>query len=145
AFGLASEPEPGVIAIAACDIHGVHLTKLEHDGSGKADIEPNKMTFGLCSGSPIVLAPPNDGLGLAVAEGIEDGLSAFAATRLGVWVAGSATFLPPLADVVPDYIETVTILRHDDEAGRHGAGELARRLSTRGLEVLLTRLGSKGG
>jgi hypothetical protein len=135
AFGLASEPEPGVIAIAACDIHGVHLTKLEHDGSGKADIEPNKMTFGLCSGSPIVLAPPNDQLGLAVAEGIEDALSVYAATGLGAWAAGSGPFMPELANIVPDYINCVTIAVDDDEVGHRYASELRRRLEARGIEA----------
>jgi hypothetical protein len=78
-FGLAHETEPGVIAIADGAVTGVHLTRLRSDGSGKAEFEdPDenaKIMIGHSAGSPIVLAPPNDLLGLAIAEGIEDGLS----------------------------------------------------------------------
>ena len=66
-------------------------------------------TLGLPRGAPIVLAPVNDGLGLAITEGIEDGLSVYAATGLGVWAAGSAPLMPALADAVPNYVQCVTI------------------------------------
>ncbi len=46
------------------------------------------------AGLPIVVAPVNDRLGLAIAEGIEDGLSVFVETGLGVWAAGSAGNMP---------------------------------------------------
>ena len=84
---------------------------------------------------PIVIAPPNDLLGLAITEGIEDGLSVYQATGLGVWVAGSAGRMPGLADKVPNYIEAVTIYAHADEAGQRGANGLADALVERGVEV----------
>jgi len=65
--------------------------------------------IGRPNGSPICIAPPNDLLGLAISEGIEDALSVHQATGLGAWAAGSASFLPKLSEVVPSYIETVTI------------------------------------
>jgi hypothetical protein len=37
---------------------------------------------------------------------------------LGVWAAGSAVFMPALAPLIPDYIDTVTIYAHDDDAFR---------------------------
>ena len=50
-------------------MRAVPLIKLKPDGSGKAYIEPNKITVGKGAlGSPIVLAPPNDLLGLAIIE-----------------------------------------------------------------------------
>jgi hypothetical protein len=83
AFGLAYETEPGVLAIADRAIAGVHLTRLKPDGSGKAADEPAKIMIGHSTGSPIVLAPPNDLLGLAITEGIETGLSVHDGDRVG--------------------------------------------------------------
>ena len=86
-FGFPDEPEPGVLRIAPPAIKGVHLTQLLPDGSGKADVKPNKTTRGRGHSMPIVLAPVNDGLGLAITEGIEDALSVHLATGLGAWAA----------------------------------------------------------
>jgi hypothetical protein len=132
AFGLAHEVEPGVIAIADSAITGVHLTRLRTDGSGKAG-DPAKIMVGFSTGSPIVLAPPNDLLGMAITEGIEDGLSVHQDTGLGVWVAGAASRMPALASAVPDYIDFTTIIADDDADGRRFAGELEQALERRGL------------
>jgi hypothetical protein len=128
AFGIASEPEPGRITIASDAVVGIHVTRLSADGGNKAGTDADKIMIGMSAGWPIVLAPPNDLLGLAVAEGIEDALSAHIATGLGAWAAGSASRLPALADVIPAYIESVTILSDADPDGRRHAAELARRL-----------------
>ena len=85
AYGLASEPEPGVLAIADADVRAVHVTRLAPDGTAKAGGEHDKITIGSPLGYPIVLAPPNDGLGLAITEGIEDGLSVM---PLQDWASG---------------------------------------------------------
>jgi hypothetical protein len=61
---------------------------------GKAPADPAKIMLGPMSGLPIVLAPVNDSLGLAITEGIEDGLSVFEETGLRVWAAGSAGNMP---------------------------------------------------
>ena len=91
AIGLAEEPEPGVLAIRDNAVRAVHLTRLTPDGRGKAGTAADKVTIGQGSvGTPIVLAPPNDLLGLAITEGIEDGLSVHAATGMGARAAGSA-------------------------------------------------------
>jgi Toprim domain-containing protein len=143
AFGLADERESGVLTIDDRAVRGVHVTRLRPDGSARI----SKATIGRGStGSPIVLAPPNDLLGLAITEGNEDGLSIHAATGLGVWVAGSAGRMPPLAAEVPSWIEVVNVFGHDDPAGRHGAIELAVALRARGFEVLLKflRAGQSG-
>jgi phage/plasmid primase-like uncharacterized protein len=135
AAGMASEHEPGVVAIADDAVKAVHLILLKADGSGKADVEPNKLSVGPIKGAPIMLAPMNDLLGLAIAEGIEDALAIHEATGLGAWAAGSAPMLPALADAVPDYTDCVSILVDDDDAGHRHAGTLAARLRTRGLHV----------
>jgi hypothetical protein len=136
AFNVVDEPEPSVIDEPP-SVTSVHLTLLKPHGIGKADVTPNKRIIGRPLHRPIVIAPPNDLLGLAITEGIEDALSAYAATGLGAWAAGSAPFMPAIAGTVPDYIEAVTIFAHGDKAGRDGARKLAEALHRRGIEVLI--------
>lgn len=136
-FGIPTEPEPGVLHIATADIHGIQLTKLKVDGSGKADVEPKKITLGQCVGYPIVLAPPNDLLALVIAEGVEDALTAHIASGRGAWASGGANRLPALAEKVPSDIQHVTVMMDDDDAGRRNANELGVRLQRRGIEVEL--------
>ena len=135
AFGMATEPEPGLLAIHDMALRGVHLTRLLPDGSGKAGDDKAKIMVGRSKGSPIVLAPMNDLLGLAIAEGIEDALSIHQATGLGAWAAGSASRMPALADRVPDWIDCVTILADADADGRKGAAELAEALRRRRIHA----------
>src|SRR5262249_1799333 len=116
AFGMPTEPEPGVLQIADDAVRGVQLTLLRADGTGKADTTPNKLTLGSCSGVPMVIAPPNDLLGLAIAEGVEDALSVWQVSGLGAWASGGASRLPALADAVPDYIDCVRVMVDADHA-----------------------------
>jgi hypothetical protein len=140
AFGLPSEPAPGILEIDIEQVAGVHITRLAADGRAKAGTMHDKIMLGCCVGSPIVLAPVNDGLGLAICEGIEDALSAHQSTGLGAWAAGSAARLAALAPAVPSYVEAVTILVDDDETGWRFSAELAARLDARGMEVSRTML-----
>jgi putative DNA primase/helicase len=133
AYGLVDEPEPGVVGIPR-NLNAVHLTLLRPDGGGKADIELNKLTLSSPQGHPIASAPPNNLLGLAITEGIEDALTVHQVTGLGAWAAGSASFMPKLANAVPTYIDSVTIYGHDD-GGKRFALELAKALHLRGFEV----------
>jgi hypothetical protein len=139
AFGLCDEPEPARIA-APRQVNAVHLVLLKPDGSGKADTKPDKLTIGRPLGRPIVIAPANDLLGLAICEGIEDALSIYAGTGLGVWASASAPFLPALADAVPAYVECVTICAHPDQAGEINARQLAAALRKRSIETILEGL-----
>jgi hypothetical protein len=139
AFGLALEAEPGVLTITDDAVRGVHLTRIRPDGSGKAVFDdPDqtaKIMIGLSMGSPVVIAPANDLLGMAITEGIEDGLSVHQDTGLGVWVAGAASRMPALADVLPPYIECTTIIADDDPDGRRFAAELIARIRGRGMKA----------
>jgi hypothetical protein len=81
-----------------------------------------------------VLAPPNDLLGLAITEGIENGLSTHEATGLGTWAAGCASRLPALAATIDPRIECVTIVADDDHDGRRYAAALAQQVAARGIE-----------
>ncbi|MGX1320500.1 hypothetical protein AB7M17_003953 [Bradyrhizobium sp. USDA 377] len=152
AFGVPDEIEPGVLA-APRKVEAVHLTKLKDDGTGKAEMPDGKSSKIIVGrpveerfdddgniievGLPIVLAPPNDLLGLAITEGIEDALSVHEATGLGTWAAGSAAQLPMLADVIPGYVETLTIFADDDKAGQDNARKLAAGLRGRSIEITL--------
>lgn len=142
AFGVACEPGPGLIEIADAQVRGVHITRLAPDGSGKAGTSADKIMIGSSAGFPIVLAPANDLLGVAITEGVEDGLSVFAATGLGIWVAGSASRMPALAEALPTYVEFVNIAADDDEAGRQHAHELAALANKRGFPTRLITLGA---
>jgi hypothetical protein len=140
AFGIPVEPEPGTLVLHHDQVRGVHLTRLKSDGSGKADdIESAKIMIGRSSGWPLVLAPLNDGLALAVCEGVEDGLSIHQTTGIGTWVAGCWSRLPALAERVPGYVNCVTIFAHADSDGQRGAAELARNLRARGLIAGIAR------
>jgi hypothetical protein len=140
AFGFPTEPEPGILQITDDAVCAVHLTRLLPDGSDRERSETAKIMIGRSLGSPIALAPPNDLLGLAVTEGIEDGLSVCKATGLGVWAAGSAGRMPALADAIPPYIESITIYAHDDKDGRSNAIDLASKLDARGMQVRIQGL-----
>lgn len=135
AFGLAGEAEPGCLTPPETP-PAVHLTRLLHDGLTRTD----KRMLGPVSGHPIVLAPPNDGLGLVIAEGIEDALSLHAATGLGAWAGGSAGHMAKLGQAVPDHIECVTLAEDANEAGRRACERLGEDLLRRGMEVRVLRI-----
>lgn len=135
AIGTARETTPGNLEIDDEGVRGVHLTSLKGDGSGKAGTDRDKIILGRSLGSPILLAPPNDLLGLAITEGIEDALSVHEATQLGVWAAGSASRMPAMAAAVPDYIECITIVADSDDAGRDNAQKLGAALANRNCDV----------
>ena len=139
AFGMPEEIEPGVLA-APANVTSAQITLLRPDGSDKADVKPNKKIVGSPGHLPIVLAPANDLMGLGFCEGVEDGLTVYAATGLGVWVAGGGGRLPALADSVPTYVEVATIYVHDDKSvttGQDGARKLAEALTARCIKVFI--------
>jgi putative DNA primase/helicase len=100
AFALVDEPDPGTLGRPR-DVQSVHLTLLKPDGSGKADVPKPKLMVGSPGDLPVVLAPPNDLLGLAITEGIEDAITVHEATGLGAWAAGAAGRMPKLAPLAP--------------------------------------------
>jgi hypothetical protein len=138
AFGLAHETKPGVIAIADNAVRGIHVTRLLSDGSDRERGDRAKIMIGNSIGSPLVLAPPNDLLALAITEGIENALAMHEATGLGVWAAGCASRLPALAEAIPGSIDCVTIVVDDDVDGRRHSTALADRIQARGIEARLT-------
>ncbi len=136
AFGAADEVEPGRLA-APARVTAVHLTALAPDGRARLA----KRMLGPVSGQPLMLAPPNDALGLVVTEGIEEALSVHVATGLGAWAAGSASHMGKLADAVPEWIDCVSVLVDHDPAGQRGAARLMDALRRRGLSAGPVTLG----
>ncbi|MEY9428162.1 hypothetical protein ABH975_003477 [Bradyrhizobium ottawaense] len=131
AFALVEENAPGLIMVKPGDVVAVHLTKLTPDAR-----KIEKIMVGSPRGVPIVLAPMNDLLGLSITEGIEEGLSIFEATGMGVWAAGSASLMAALGDSVPDYADCVTVLTDvadTKKAGLRGSSTLVERLLARGV------------
>ena len=119
---------------------GVHLTYLRPDGSGKADLQPNRKMVGVIAGAHVRLIA---GRQLVIGEGLESTLSAWeaAARELGHaeglgasaglsaggvaafrWPAGTAALV-----IAPD--------RDPGGAGETGCRTLARRATAHGLRV----------
>lgn len=139
AFGFLEEIEPGILA-APQSVTAVHLTRLSPQGTVRLD----KRMLGPVTGQPIVLAPPNDALGLVITEGIEDALSVHEATGLGAWAAGSAGHLSALAPAVPKYIDHVLILADNDPPGMQNAFALHSALRNRGFDVTVKTIPEAG-
>jgi putative DNA primase/helicase len=147
-YGLPDEPEPGELAITESAINAVQLTLLKPNGSGKANVEKPKINIASPVGLPMVIAPMNDLMGLAITEGVEDALSVHSATGLGAWASGGASFMPKLITAIDDLAareydgspESVTIFAHADEAGQRHAYELADALAQRGIKIFLEGL-----
>jgi hypothetical protein len=131
AFAYPNEIEPGTLGEPA-NVEAVHLTALKPDGSGKADVTPNKIMIASPAGNPIAVAAMSDSMwGLAITEGIEDALSIHAATGLGAWATGSASHMPKLATaIVRAEPECVHVFADGDVAGQRHAHELAAELKT---------------
>ncbi len=138
AFGTTTEPEPGTMLLDHGAVDAVHLTRLQPDGSDKAEMpegQPAKIMFGSPRGRPIMLSSFDDGLGLAITEGIEDALSIRQCWGIACWAAGSATHLAKLGDAVPSWTDCVTIFEDDNEAGHRAVGALTQSLNQRGIAV----------
>lgn len=145
AYGVPDESEPELLELPIDSMSGVQLIKLTPDAC-KLD---KPITIGRCLGAPIVVAPMNDLLGLAVAEGVEDAVWIAEATGLGAWAAGGASRLKALAATVPVFANCISILQDDDPAGKVGAADLSAELLKRGCwrreQIECVRLAAPGG
>ena len=125
----------------------MHLIKLKPDGSGKGDIEPNKITIGSPDDWPIALVPPNDMGALCIGEGLETVLAAVQQPELpegtsfgssmGAWATGGASRLPKLATAIAHlpFIEWVTICRESEPKAYAAANELAQELKRQRRDI----------
>jgi len=128
---------PAIVApftnIRTNDLRAIHRTWLMPDGTGKAD-GLSRMWLGKATGCAIKLTDDTEvTLGLALAEGIETGLSVREA-GFPCWALGSASNLakfPVLAG-----IEALTIFADHDEngTGLNAARECAARWNAAGVD-----------
>jgi hypothetical protein len=131
AYGAPVEDEPGELARPK-GVRAVHLTKLVPDGSDREHGKNAKITIGRPLGKPIAVSSMTDGLSLCICEGVEDAL-AYAAAGYAAWAAGTAPFLPALAENIPDYVTAIVIERHPDDGARRGVARLVELLRARPL------------
>ena len=114
----------------------VHRTYLRADGSGKADIAPNKAMLGAVAGGVVRL---NEGAGpLVVAEGIETGLSlASGLLSAGhtIWAALSTSGMKGMR--LPPRPGSLIVAADGDRAGREAGEALAERADSLGWRVSL--------
>ncbi len=103
------------------------------DGSGKADVNPDKMTLGSTATASIPLFPAVDGLPLIIAEGIENALSCSHAFQLPAWSSIAAGNMPAM--VLPPIVREVIIAADRDPAGERAAREAAWKWFGAGLRV----------
>jgi hypothetical protein len=142
ALGLPDEPEPGVLEIPDAAVRAVHLTRLDPTGTRRLKTDDAKIIVGRAGlGFPVALTPVNDGLGLLIAEGIENALALGVSLGLGAWAACGHTRMPALANAVPNYAEAVTIVADPEPGARASASALAGRLDRRGFAVIIKVMG----
>jgi hypothetical protein len=142
ALGLPDEPEPGLLWMPDAAVRAVHLTRLDPTGRSRLKSDDAKIIVGHGGlGFPVAVTPINDGLGLLVAEGIENALSLGLSLGLGAWAACGHTRMPPLASAVPSYVEAVTIVADPELPARASATTLAEKLRRRGFIITLKVMG----
>jgi hypothetical protein len=142
AFGLPDEPEPGSLWMPDAAVRAVHLTRLNPTGICRLKSDSARIIVGQSGlGFPVAVAPINDGLGLVIAEGIENALSLGLSLGLGAWAACSHTRMPALATAVPSCVEAITIVADPELPARASATALAEKLRRRGFIVTVKVVG----
>jgi putative DNA primase/helicase len=100
----------------------VHRTFLRPDGSGKADILPQRASLGPIAGGAVRLHEFRSGAPLIIAEGIESALAMSELTRWPAWAGLSASGVERLK-LPPDARDIVIAVDRD----RNGTGERSAR------------------
>lgn len=115
---------------------GIHRTFIKPDGSGKADVQPNRMMLGRSAGAVIKLTPDEDvTLGLGLCEGIEDGIAILNSEWAPVWCcmsAGNVAAFPVL-----NGIEALTVFCDADSPGLKAAHAVVDRWREAGKEAAI--------
>jgi hypothetical protein len=128
---------PAVVALVQHVDNGpvaVHRTFLRADGSGKADLDPDKMTLGPSKGAVVQSCASRRS---AVSEGIESALSYMQATGVPTWAALSAVGIRNL--ILPPDVAEVIIAADPDPVGIMAARAAARRWLDEGRSVRIAR------
>lgn len=108
-------------------VTAVHRTYLKSDGGGKAEISAPKMALGPIAAGAVRLSGARPVL--ALAEGIETGLSVLQAYSLPTWVALGSR----IAEIaLPEIARQVIIFADNGEMGRIAAERAAERFTDQG-------------
>jgi putative DNA primase/helicase len=129
---------PAMVALVEHLEHGpvaVHRTYLRADGSGKANVEPDKASLGPVGGGAVRLGMPRPGEWFAVAEGIETALAVATACSTPAWAALSAGGIKKL--MLPRQATHVIIAADHDASGtgQRAARDAAQRWLAEGRRV----------
>ncbi len=133
--GLMLPAMVGAVQAPDRSVTGMHRTFLTMDGTKKAPVSQNKMMLGKCAGGAVRLAAVAEKL--ALAEGIETGLSILAATNISTWATLSTSGLK--AVILPDEVREVIICADGDEVGEKAANDAAQRFLREGRVVRIAR------
>jgi len=119
---------------ATDEFAGVHRTFLMPDGSGKANVEPQRMALGSMAGAVIKITADEDvTTGLGICEGVEDAVAVLKAGWRPIWCcmsAGNLGRFPVLAG-----IEALTVFADADQPGLAAAHRAAERWCKAGREA----------
>lgn len=121
---------------------GVHRTFLKSDGTGKAEVEPQRMALGTMAGAVIkVSADTEVCMGLGISEGLEDAIAVLNAGWAPVWSCISAANLGAFP-LLPG-VEALTVFADADEVGLKAARRVVSRWQQAGRQarVVLPRRG----
>jgi putative DNA primase/helicase len=109
---------------ATDEFAGVHRTYLMPDGSGKANVEPQRMALGSMAGAVIKITADEDvTTGLGICEGVEDAVAVLKAGWRPIWCCMSAGNLGRFP-VLPG-IEALTVFADADRPGMDAAHRAA--------------------
>jgi putative DNA primase/helicase len=128
---------PAMVALVTLDQErlGIHRTYLTHTGSGKAPIEPQKMTLGSVRGGAVRLGPLAESI--LVAEGIETALSVMQKMNMTAWAALSAIGIANLQ--LPRTVREVTICVDGDQVSERAAAQASKRWLLQDRKVWIVR------
>jgi putative DNA primase/helicase len=113
-------------------VQRIYLSPL---GSQKAHLDPAKASLGLCAGGAVRLAAV--GNILALAEGVETGLSVMQATHLPVWATLGTSGLRSV--VLPEQAREIIIACDGDTPGEGAANDAALRFIREGRRARIAR------
>ena len=128
---------PVMLAACTCptsgELRAVHRTFLARDGSGKAAVDPAKMTLARTAGAVIRLAEPEADKPLVIGEGIESSASAGLLIGAPAWAAIAAGNMSSI--VLPETVKAVIVAADPDPVGQREAEAAARRWQAEGRVV----------
>ena len=111
------------------------IQRIYLEGNQKAEIEPNKMSFGAIKGGAVKLGQPTESGCLGIAEGVETALTIMECIDIPTWAClGTGNMhqipLPPLSK-----IHTVKIYADGDDAGTQAMERAGDLWINQGYEV----------